>query len=418
MTARKPALGFIFVTLVLDILGIGLIIPILPKLVEQLGGGGIEKATYIYGLLAALYSLMQFIFAPVLGSLSDRYGRRPVILGSLFGSGLDYFLLAFAPNLSWFFVGRIIAGITGANFAAATAYIADISPPDKRAGNFGLIGAAFGLGFIVGPLLGGVLGKYGLHVPFFVAGSLTLVNWCYGLFVLPESLTPENRRKFSWKVSNPIGSLYALQKHPVALGLAGVFFLFNLSHQVYPSIWVLYTSYRYNWNPEQTGLSLAIVGVMAAIVQGGLTRIIVRKLGEARTVLLGLTVFALAFICYGLAPQGWMTYIVIVFGSLGGVTGPAMQGLISRDVGADEQGGVQGSLTSLVSVTGIIGPPLMTGLFGYFISQKAPFVLPGVSFFFAAFLVTIALFLAWRLLVKNGMTSSISAKESPPPLPH
>jgi len=423
VTARKPALGFIFVTLVLDILGIGLIIPILPKLVEQLGGGGIEKATYIYGLLAALYSLMQFIFAPVLGSLSDRFGRRPVILGSLFGSGLDYFLLAFAPNLSWFFVGRIIAGITGANFAAATAYIADISPPEKRAANFGLIGGAFGLGFIIGPLLGGVLGKYGLHVPFFVAGGLTLINWCYGLFVLPESLAPENRRKFSWKVSNPIGSLYALKRHPVAFGLAGVFFLFNLSHQVYPSIWVLYTSYRYNWTPGQTGLSLAIVGVMAAIVQGGLTRIIVRKLGEARTVLLGLTVFALAFICYGLAPEGWMTYIVIVFGSLGGVTGPAMQGLISRDVGADEQGGVQGSLTSLVSITGIIGPPLMTGLFGYFISKKAPFVLPGVSFFFAACLVTIALFLAWRLLKQNGFAvaprkTADQAITPEPTLPH
>lgn len=414
VTARKPALGFIFVTLVLDILGIGIIIPILPKLVEQLGGGGIEKATHIYGWLAALYSLMQFLCAPLLGSLSDRYGRRPVILGSLFGSGLDYFLLAFAPNLSWFFIGRIIAGITGANFAAATAYIADISPPEKRAGNFGLIGAAFGLGFIVGPLLGGVLGDYGLRVPFFIAGGLTLVNWCYGLFVLPESLAPENRRNFSWSVSNPIGSLYALKKHPVALGLAGSFFLFNLSHQVYPSIWVLYTSYRYEWTAKQTGLSLAIVGVMAAIVQGGLTRVIVKQLGEVKTVLMGMTVMALAYVCYGLAPTGHITYIIIILASLAGVTAPTVQGIISRNVGADEQGGVQGALTSLASITGVIGPPIMTGLFGYFIRADAPFKLPGVSFFFSAALIIVALYLAVLSFSKYGhmMSSGSSAKST------
>jgi len=412
VTARKPALGFIFVTLVLDILGIGLIIPILPKLVEELGGGGIEKASHIYGWLAALYSLMQFLCAPLLGSLSDRYGRRPVILGSLFGSGLDYFLLAFAPNLSWFFVGRIIAGITGANFAAATAYIADISPPEKRAGNFGLIGAAFGLGFIVGPLLGGVLGDYGLRVPFFVAGGLTLINWCYGLFVLPESLAPENRRKFSWNVSNPIGSLYALKKHPVVLGLAGSFFLFNLSHQVYPSIWVLYTSYRYDWSAKETGFSLAIVGVTAAIVQGGLTRVIVKQLGEVKTVLMGMTIMTLAYFCYGLAESGLATYVIIVFASLAGVTAPTIQGIISRNVGADEQGGVQGALTSLASITGVIGPPIMTSLFGYFIREDAPVKLPGVSFFFSAALIIVALYLAVLSFSKYGhmMTSSSSAK--------
>lgn len=420
VTARKPALGFIFVTLVLDILGIGLIIPILPKLVEQLGGGGIEKATHIYGWLAALYSLMQFLCAPLLGSLSDRYGRRPVILGSLFGSGLDYFLLAFAPNLSWFFVGRIIAGITGANFAAATAYIADISPPEKRAGNFGLIGAAFGLGFIIGPLMGGVLGESGLRVPFLVAGGLTLINWCYGLFVLPESLAPENRRQFCWKVSNPIGSLFALKKHPVAFGLAGAYFLFNLSHQVYPSIWVLYTSYRYEWTAKQTGISLAIVGVTAAIVQGGLTRVIVKQLGEVKTVLMGMVIMTLAYICYGLATTGMATYFIIVFASLAGVTAPTIQGIISRSVGADEQGGVQGSLTSLVSITGIIGPPIMTGLFGYFIGKNAPFVLPGVAFFFSAALIIVALYLAVLSFSKNSheLTSPPPGNSSPPPPSH
>lgn len=414
MTARKPALGFIFVTLVLDILGIGIIIPILPKLVEQLAGGGITQASHIYGLLAALYSLMQFIFAPILGSLSDRFGRRPVILISLFGSGLDYFLLAWAPTLPWFFLGRIIAGISGANFAAATAYIADISPLEKRAANFGLIGAAFGLGFIVGPLMGGVLGDHGLRLPFFVAGTLTLLNWLYGMFVLPESLQSENRREFSWHRSNPVGSLLGLKKHPVVLGLAGAYFLFQFSHQVYPSIWVLYTGYRYDWTPKQTGFSLAAVGIMAAIVQGGLTRHIVKRFGEARTVLFGFTIFALAYICYGLATEGWMTYVVIFFGSLGGVTAPAIQGLISRNVGADEQGGVQGSLTSLASMTGIIGPPIMTGLFGYFISKQAPVVLPGVSFFFSALLVLVAMYLAALSFKKNGHTEKTNGDITPP----
>src|SRR3989449_2975440 len=300
MTPRKPAIGFIFVTLALDILGIGLIIPILPRLVESFKGGDVAAASGTVGLLAALYALMQFLCAPLLGSLSDRFGRRPVVLTSLFGSGWDYFLLAFAPNLGWFFVGRIISGVTGANFAAATAYIADVSPPEKRAANFGLIGAAFGLGFILGPALGGLLGNVGLRVPFMVAGGLTLLNWLYGWLVLPESLTRENRRAFSWTRSNPVGSLLDLRRHPMAFGLAGTYFLIYLAHQVLPNTWVLYTSYRYHWTVGQTGLSLAIVGLMAAIVQGGLTRVIVKKLGEEKTAILGLAVSTLSYVGYGL----------------------------------------------------------------------------------------------------------------------
>jgi DHA1 family tetracycline resistance protein-like MFS transporter len=284
MSARKPALGFIFVTLFLDILGIGLIIPILPKLIEQFSGGNISAASHTYGWLAALYSLMQFLCAPVLGSLSDRFGRRPVILSSLFGSGLDYLLLAFAPGLPWFFLGRIVAGITGANITAASAYIADVSPLEKRAANFGLIGAAFGLGFITGPALGGVLGSYSLRVPFLVAAGLALLNWLFGLLVLPESLPRENRRGFDWKRANPIGSFVALKRHPTVLGLTETYFLMNLAHQVFPSTWVLYTSHRYHWTPKQVGLSLAAVGVMAAIVQGGLVRRIIPRLGERRAI--------------------------------------------------------------------------------------------------------------------------------------
>ena len=403
---RKPALGFIFVTLVLDILGIGLIIPITPRLVESFQGTGVADASKTYGLLVALYSLMQFVGAPILGSLSDRYGRRPVILLSLLGGGLDYFLLAFAPNLGWFFVGRIIAGLTGANFAAATAYIADISPPEKRAANFGLIGAAFGLGFILGPALGGMLGDVGLRVPFIVAGTLTLLNALYGWFVLPESLVRENRRAFSWKRSNPVGALMHLQKSPVVFGLAGTYFLIYLAHQVLPSTWVLYTSYRYHWDVQQTGLSLAVVGLMAAIVQGGLTRIIVARIGERKAAVVGLGIGAFAYAGYGLATEGWMIYAILVFGSLGGITGPAVQGLISRNVGADEQGGVQGSLASLSSIAGILGPPLAAGLFSHFVRPSAPLEIPGIAFFFSTGLMFVALLLAIRSFQRNPTETS------------
>jgi DHA1 family tetracycline resistance protein-like MFS transporter len=399
---RKPAIIFIFITLVLDIIGIGLIVPILPKLVETFQGGDVVAASHTYGALAALYSLMQFMFAPLLGSLSDRFGRRRVILVSLLGSGLDYFLLALAPNLGWFFAGRIISGITGANIAAASAYIADVSPPEKRAAGFGLIGAAFGIGFIAGPALGGVLGDVNLRLPFYVAGGLTLVNWLYGCFVLPESLAPENRRAFSWGRSNPVGSLLALREHPIAFGLAGTHFLINVAHQALPSTWVLYTGYRYGWNAKQVGISLAVVGLMAGIVQGGLTRFVVKKFGERKAAALGMTVTVMSFIGYGIATEGWMIYAVLIAGSIGFVTAPAVQGLISRNVGADEQGGVQGALAGLASIAGIIGPPIATGLFAHFISAKSRVELPGAAFFFSAMLVFFALLLALRSFRKNG----------------
>ncbi len=394
MRHHRPALGFIFVTLVIDILGIGIIVPILPKLVEEFQRGSLTAASHTFGWLAALYSLMQFLFAPLLGSLSDRFGRRPVILLSLLGAGLDYFLLAYAPNLTWFFIGRIIAGITGANFAAAAAYIADVSPPEKRATNYGLMGAAFGLGFIIGPALGGLLGEVSLRLPFIVAGGLTLLNWLYGTLVLPESLTRENRRTFSWKRANPVGALLDLRRYPMVLGLSWSFLFISVAHQVFPSIWVLYTGYRFDWTSKEVGLSLALVGLMAALVQGGLTRVVVPKLGEQRAALLGMGITVLSCVAYGLATQSWMVYTTIVWGALGGLAGPAIQGLVSQQVGPDEQGGVQGSLTSLTSVAGIIGPPIATGLFGYFISSRAPILLPGAAFFCSAVLVVIGMMLA------------------------
>lgn len=412
MPPRKPALIFIFITLFLDILGIGLIVPILPKLVEELAGGGVDRASFYYGWLAGLYALMQFLFAPVLGNLSDRFGRRPVILLSLFGSGLDYFLLAWAPTLPWFFLGRIISGISGANYSAAAAYIADVSTPERRAANFGLIGAAFGLGFIFGPALGGWLGHYGLRVPFIAAGVLTLLNWLYGLFILPESLKPENKRAFELRRANPIGALLDLRRHRLVLGLSFSYFLSSIAHQVYPSIWVLYTGYRYGWDTKQTGLSLALVGLMAAIVQGGLTRRIIPAIGERRAALVGFAIMAVVLIAYGLAPEGWMVYGIIVIGSLSGIAPPAIQGMISRTVADNEQGGIQGSLTSLQSVAGAIGPPLATGIFGYFISAKAPALVPGAPFFFSSAIVVMAAFLAARSFRKNPIETE-HASEHP-----
>jgi len=407
MPARKPALGFIFVTLFLDIFGIGLIIPILPKLIEQLSGGDVSAASHTYGWLAALYSLMQFLCAPVLGSLSDRFGRRAVILSSLFGSWLDYLLLAFAPSLPWFFLGRIIAGVTGANMTAANAYIADVSPPEKRAANFGLVAAAFGLGFIAGPALGGWIGgQFGLRAPFLVTAGLTLLNWLYGFFVLPESLPREHRRAFDWKRANPAGSLVALKRHPEVLGLTETYFLMHLAHQVFPSTWVLYTSYRFDWTPKQVGLSLAAVGVMAAIVQGGLVRKIIPRLGERRSIIIGLANATVFFVAYGLATQGWMIYALIGIGSFGGIAMPALQGLVSRGVPLNEQGAVQGALSSLASLAGILGPVLATALFGYFISARAPVRVPGAAFFCGSMLMLIALLLALRSFRKNPLVAA------------
>ena len=396
MNKREPALGFIFVTLFLDILGLGLIIPVLPKLIESFTGNNIQEASTTYGILGSIYALMQFAFAPVLGSLSDQYGRRPVILISLLGSGLDYLLLAVAPNLAWLFVGRIIAGITAANITSVTAYIADVSPPEKRAQNFGLVGMAFGLGFIVGPAIGGILGNVGLRVPFLVVAGITLLNVLYGFFVLPESLKPENRRKFDWARANPIGSLAALARYPIVLGLAATLVLTFIAQNVLQSVWVLYTGYRFNWQPGDVGWSLAVVGLSAAIVQGGLIGRIVPKLGERRSVLVGLTITAISFTLYGLATQGWMMYVIPFLGAFGAIAGPSIQSIISNQIEANEQGSVQGALSSLGALTGIVGPLVATGVFSYFISDAAPVKLPGASFLLGAALTVVGVLLAAR----------------------
>ncbi|MCB9150702.1 MAG: TCR/Tet family MFS transporter [Caldilineaceae bacterium] len=418
MPKREAKLGFIFVTLLLDILGLGLIIPVLPKLIESFTNNNVESASTVYGIMIAVYALMQFIFAPILGSLSDQYGRRPVILISLLGSGLDYLLLAFAPSLSWLFVGRVISGVTAANITTASAYIVDVSAPEDRAKNFGILGVAFGLGFIIGPAIGGLLGDVKLHLPFLVVAGITLLNWLYGYFVLPESLKPENRRPFSWRRANPIGSLSGLGRYPIVLALVSTIVLASMAQNALQSTWVLYTDFRYNWGPRDVGLSLAVVGLSAAIVQGGLIGKIVGFLGERKALLVGLSISVVSFILYGLASAGWMLYVIPFLGALGGISGPSAQSIITQNVADNEQGAIQGALTSLNSLTGVIAPLIATNVFRYFISDAAPVTIPGAAFFIGAFFLVIALALAARTFRRLPETVAENVSEMPPMLPH
>lgn len=394
-------MAFILVTVFIDVLGIGIIIPILPELVKEFVGGTTAEAGRWYGVIAATYALTQFFFAPLLGALSDRFGRRPIILVSLFGLGIDYVILGFAPSIGWLFLGRIIAGVMGASFTTANAYIADVSGPDDRARNFGLIGVAFGLGFIFGPALGGVLGEIHLRLPFFGAAALALINWLYGFFVLPESLPPEKRGKFSWSKANPVGSLVVLRTYPLVAGLAVSFIFIGLAQRGLEVVWVLYTGHRFGWDESTNGLSLALVGFMAVLVQGGLVRPVVKRFGERRAILFGLTVATFAFLGYGLAYEGWMMFVVIVVGSLGGLAGPSIQGLIAGTVNPDDQGKIQGAITSLMSLTAIFSPLIFAaGLFSYFTSPVAPVNLPGAPFLLGSAMWATAFVILLRLFRK------------------
>jgi DHA1 family tetracycline resistance protein-like MFS transporter len=398
MRNRQAGMLFIFINLVLDITGIGLIIPILPELVRSLVGGSQSEAAQYYGAIVASYALMQFVFAPFLGVLSDRVGRRPVLLISIFGSGVAYVVLALAPGIIWLFVGRIIAGIMGASLTTANAYIADVSTPENRAQNFGLVGAAFGLGFIIGPALGGVLGAVDPRLPFWVAAGLNLINCLYGVFVLPESLKPEHRSRFAWRRANPVGSFVFLRKYPIVAGLAVVFLFLNLSLLGLQTVWVLFTSYRFGWGELTIGLTLAYVGLMAAVVQGGLIRLIIPKLGERRAIIMGLSFSVVTFAAYSVIWEGWMMLIVVTLGAMGGITAPALQGLIAGTVAPSEQGKVQGALTAILSLCAIVSPLIFTsGLFAYFTSERAPIVLPGAPFMLGTILNSIALIMVIRL---------------------
>ncbi|MCC6726830.1 MAG: TCR/Tet family MFS transporter [Saprospiraceae bacterium] len=398
---RTPALGFIFVTLLLDVIGFGLVIPVVPGLLEEMTGGDLATAANWGGWLMFVYAAMQFLFSPVIGGLSDRYGRRPVILASLFAFGVDFIITGLAPSVWWFFAGRVLAGITGASFSTATAYIADVSPPEKKAQNFGLIGAAFGVGFIIGPLIGGVVSAhFGLRAPFFVAAGMVLINWIYGYFILPESLAPENRRPFDWKRANPIGSLLNLKRYPVVLSLAGALMAIYIAGHANQSTWTYITMKKFGWGTEMVGYSLAFVGLMTGIVQGGLTRVVLPRFGSRASLYFGLSVYTIGFVLFAFATKSWMMFAFMVPFALGGFAGPALQGIISNQVPANEQGELQGSLTSLIALTSIIGPLLMTWLFSTFTKADAPVQFPGAPFLMGAFLCLVSLLLAMRTLAK------------------
>ncbi len=396
---RKAAIGFIFITLLIDVTGLGLIIPVVPKLIEDLlHTTNISKVALFGGLLTFSYAIMQFLFAPVLGNLSDKYGRRPVLLFSLLGFGLDYVLLAFAPSIGWLFVGRIIAGITGASMTTASAYIADISTPETRAQNFGMIGAAFGLGFIVGPMIGGLLGEMGPRIPFLVAAGLALLNAAYGYFVLPESLDVSNRRAFDWKRANPISSLKNLSRFPAVAGLIISFFLIYVASHAVQSNWSYFNIEKFKWSPKMIGISLAVVGVLVSLVQGLLVRVVNPKIGNEKSVYVGLGLYTIGLVLFGLASQSWMMFAFLIPYCLGGISGPGLQAIISGTVPANEQGELQGSLTSIISITSIVGPLVMSNLFAFFTGPIAPFYFPGAPFMLAAVLMLLSCFFAYKAL--------------------
>jgi len=397
----KKAIVFIFITLLIDCTGIGIIIPVVPALLQQLLGGSVSEAATYGGWLTFAYAFMQFLFAPVLGGVSDRYGRRPVILLSLFGLGIDYIFLFFAPTIFWLFIGRIIAGVCGASFTTASAYIADVSEPEKRAQNFGMVGAAFGLGFIIGPLLGSLFSSFGVRAPFLVAACLSLLNGAYGFFILPESLKAENRRKFEWKRANPLGSLMQLRKYPAISGLVVSIVLIYIAGHAAQSTWTYYTMEKFNWNEKWIGYSIAFVGLTAAVVQGALVRPAMKLLGQNKAVYTGLTFYILGFVLFAFATQPWMMFAFMIPYAIGGIAGPAIQGIVSSQVPPNAQDELQGALTSLMSLTSIIGPILMTGLFAYFTAQQAPVYFPGAPFLMGALLATVSVIIARSSLGKS-----------------
>ena len=391
--ARRAALAFIFVTVLIDILSFGIIIPVLPHLIVELVGGSIAKAAVWSSAFGTLFMLMQFVCSPIQGALSDRFGRRTVILISSFGLGIDFIVMALAPVLWLLFLGRAVSGICAASFSTANAYIADIVPREKRAASFGMLGAAFGIGFIVGPALGGLLGDISIRLPFWAAAFLALMNFCYGYFVLPESLPPERRSaRIDWRHANPLGSLVLLRRYPQVFALAAVFFLLALAQFSINSTYVLYTDFRYGWGPQAVGYTLALVGLCTAIVQAGLVRRLLPKLGERRMILAGLSFAGIGYLVMCFAPDAWIFVAGIPFLCLGGLAGPPAQSLVTHQVDPHEQGRLQGALTSLQSLAGIFGPALFANLFALFISDHAPVRhLPGVAFALAAVLVFAAL---------------------------
>jgi MFS transporter, DHA1 family, tetracycline resistance protein len=395
----KAAMGFIFITMVIDVTGMGLIYPVLPSLLEDVSHGGLSDAARINGWLTLAYAVPQFLFAPIIGNLSDRYGRRPVLLASLLGFAVDYVFLSWAPTLFFLFVGRTIAGITGASFSTATAYIADISTAETRAKNFGMIGAAFGLGFIIGPAIGGLLGEFGTRVPFIAAAILTGINCLLGYFVLPESLPVERRRKFEWKRANPVGAFMVLKRYPAVWGLTSSFVLIYIAGYSVQSTWNFFTIEKFGWSKGLIGVSLAVVGLLVGAVQGGLVRIVNPKIGNEKSIYLGLLLYSIGLFLFAFATKGWMMFAFLVPYCLGGIAGPSLQAIISGHVSPKEQGELQGTMTSLMSVTMIVGPLLMSYVFSFFTQKDgSSFYFPGAAFFLGGILMLISAVLAYFVL--------------------
>jgi MFS transporter, DHA1 family, tetracycline resistance protein len=405
---RNAALSFIFITILLDCIGFGVIIPVVPKLIQELTGGNLSSASKVGGWLMFSYAVMQFICAPIMGALSDRFGRRPVLLASLFGLGIDYILVCFAPTIAWLFAGRIVAGLFGASITTAQAYIADVSTPEKRAQNFGLVGAAFGLGFVLGPAIGGVFSDFGLRVPFMIAAGLALLNFVYGYFILPESLLKENRRAFDWKRANPVGALAHIKRYP-AIGqlLAAMTLIYIASHAV-QGTWSYYTMEKFNWDSTLVGYSLAAFGVTVAAVQGGLIRVVVPKLGKKNSVFFGLTMYAVGFACFAFATKGWMMFVFIIPYCLSGFAMPALQGIVSSKIPVNEQGELQGLIASMLSATSIIGPLIMTNLFAYFTNPERSIYFPGAPFIAGSILAIVGI-----LIVIKPMLTYHAAQQEP-----
>ena len=398
MKNKNYSLLFIFITIFIDITGLGIIIPIIPSLISELIDGSISEAAMYSGWLMFSYATLQFLFAPILGGLSDQYGRRPVILLSLLGFGINYIVLAVAPNIIWLFIGRIFQGIMGASLTTASAYIADISTPEKKAQNFGLIGAAFGLGFILGPVIGGYLGQFGSRVPFYAASIFTLINLLYGFLILPESLKKENRRKFDIKRANPIGTLLSLRRYPLISGLLLCIILFNIAQHATHSTWSFFTIEKFDWDEKLVGYSLGFIGILAAIVQGGLIRIIIPKFGKVNSLYLGMSFYIIGLLLFTIADESWMVFAFAIPLSLGGLCGPALQGIMTNQIPDNQQGEFQGGITSLISLTSIIGPLLMTNLFSLFTSNNNLIYFPGAPFLLAAILSILGLVVAIRFL--------------------
>ena len=408
MTApRQPAIPFILITALIDSISIGIIIPVFPKLIMSMEHCNESQAAVVGGWLMFWFAIMQFVMSPILGSLSDKYGRRPVLLLSLFGFGIDFLLLAFAPNLWWLFVGRILAGIMGASYTTAAAYIADISNDENRSKNFGMLGAAFGLGFIIGPGVGGLLALWGVRVPFLACAALSLLNWLYGYFILPESLPTDRRRAFEWKRANPVGAFINITKHRSILGFLVVFFLLYLGAQAVMSNWQYYTMLKFGWDEKAIGISIMTVGIIVAFVQGVLVRVVNKRIGNSNAMLMGLTLYTIGMAGFGLAPSGAWLMVAILPYCLGGINGPAIQTLMTESVPSNAQGELQGIITSVQSITSIIGPLLMAGIFSHY-TQPGNFYFPGAAFITASGLMFLALVIAW-LTIRSKHKQTLDA---------